>query len=201
MFKFSEKVSCIYCGKKIKIEKGLKYCNKCGRDISSMWKDDSEVEAKERLPMFCPNPKCHAPYVEGSTDCRQCRNDFRKHPPIYEKDLYEVSTSSDCVYCPQCGKKNDNNDSFCDCGCDFRINPKILMPPSVKRTFYCAVCNKVKVSIPDGICDSCKQKAKVQTYLCPECGINTVKKYGDICRACVEKKPLRGMGEGFHIVK
>ncbi len=197
-----EKVKCIYCNKKIK--KNLDYCSKCGRDIRSMWQTETSDELEEvvSLPLFCPNPRCHAPYTEGDLFCIQCRNDYGKNPPVPEKiNAFPLNESSEkAVYCPECGTENNENDMFCDCGCDFRIHPKIAVPP-VKKIFYCAVCNQNQVQKPDEICKSCKQTERKRSYLCPECKKNKVKTYGEICMQCIRKKPMRGMGEGFHIAK
>ncbi len=193
----SGKARCIYCGKKI--EKNLEFCNKCGRDIRSMWEPKSSNQSAEKpIALFCPNPRCHAPYTEGDVFCIQCRNDYTKHPPIQESEFYKKSSKSEHMYCPECGELNDNNDLFCDCGCDFRLKPRIPSPPKRKKVFYCAACGLKEVSIPDGICGTCKQKAVEEYCLCPECKTNKVKKFGEICIDCLKKKPLKGMGEGFH---
>jgi len=199
-----EKVKCIYCKKKI--EKYLDYCNKCGRDIRSMWATETQTEIETpsaSLPLFCPNPRCHAPYTTGELFCLRCSNDYGKNPPIPEKDFSanEVVSSSRCIYCPECGALNDNNDAFCDCGCNFRIKPRVAKPPATRAIFYCAVCNKKQVAVPDGICEECRQVEKKRDCICPECKKNKVKKYGEICMECVRKKPMRGIGEGFHIAK
>lgn len=190
------KAKCIYCKGKVGVN--TPFCIHCGKDIRKMWAINEE---KEKQPLFCPNPKCHALFVEGNVFCINCGIDFKKHPPILEQDFKFESSSSDKIYCSVCGAKCTNNDIFCDCGNDFRRNPKVSMPPDVKPTFLCAVCNTKKVSFPDDICSECRKKEKVRDYFCPECRTNKVEKYGDICKKCLDKKPLKGTGDGFHIVR
>ncbi|MCM1230897.1 MAG: zinc ribbon domain-containing protein [Ruminococcus flavefaciens] len=195
-----EKVRCIYCNKKI--EKNLEFCNKCGRDIRSMWATQPVSKPTVKpVALFCPNPRCHAPYIEGAVFCIQCTNDYGTHPPIKESDFYKENLKSECVYCPECGALNNSNDLFCDCGCDFRLKPKVISPPKEKRIFYCSLCNLKEVSGPDELCDNCKQKSADEYNFCPECKVNRVQKYGDICIECLSKRPMKGTGVGFHLPK
>lgn len=151
---FDKKVKCIYCDKKI--NKYINICNKCGRDISSMWAespDKPETPETPDIPLFCP----------------------------------------------VCGLPSNPDDIFCDCGCDFRANPRISKPLPISHIFYCSVCNLRKVSGPDEMCDSCRNKASQKKCLCPECKVRTVSRFGEVCPDCISKKQLRGMGEGFMI--
>lgn len=193
----ADKVKCIYCGKRI--EKQIPYCTRCGKDIRSMWGEPEPEPPKELL--FCPNPKCHAPFSEGDLFCIQCRNDYAKHPPVPESAFSGGTAEERGVYCPLCGAENDNADLFCDCGCNFRIHPRVAAPPVSKRVFYCAVCGKTEVSEPDGICTECREKSQQTVYYCPECKKNTVTRFGEICGECTAAKPLRGTGDGFRIVR
>lgn len=194
------KVKCIHCGKKIIPNQD--YCPKCGMDIRSMWKKESDEDTSlEGLPLYCPNPRCHALYTKGEPFCNLCGNDYKKNPPIWEGEYITEPVTKNHIYCPQCGSANDNNDLFCDCGCDFRIHPRISVPPQKRTEFFCAVCNSVRVSTPDEICPECKKKEERKVVRCPECKRNPVAKFGDICNECMQKKPLKGIGEGFHIVK
>ena len=105
------------------------------------------------------------------------------------------------MYCPRCGKVNDG-DLYCDnCGCDFRANPCIATPPIKRPEFRCSVCNKNQVSNPEEICADCKMEKSKQVILCPECKKTPVIKFGDICLKCIQKKPIKGTGTCFHIVK
>ncbi|MGN0632038.1 MAG: hypothetical protein ACI4JN_12000 [Ruminococcus sp.] len=195
-----EKVKCIYCGKKI--VKKISFCTKCGKDIRSMWEDTFDGEpAVEKRELFCPNPKCHAPYIDGDIFCIQCRNDYSVNPPIEKSDFKKECADTKCVYCPECGAFSDNDDIFCDCGCDFRAKPKVASPPKIKKVFYCSDCGLKEVPEPDGICVECRQKAKTRRLLCPECKVNPISVFGEICEQCRRNKPMRGMGEGFHFPK
>lgn len=192
-----EKTKCMFCHKTVK--KNVMICPKCKRDISSMWKEDTQESASEKIPMFCPNPRCHAFVKEGELFCKRCGNDYKKNPPIFENQLNEKQGAYDNLYCPQCGAKSNADDTFCDCGCDFRKNPRVSQPVRTKTIFLCAVCNSEEVSIPDGICENCKKME--QKFICPECNINNVKNYGEICSECISRRPMKGMGEGFHLVR
>lgn len=194
------KVKCIYCNKKIVPNQD--YCPKCGRDIRSMWQTDtSEENSIDSTPMYCPNPRCHALYTRGTPFCNLCGNDFKRNPPIPESDFTLESVDTNRIYCPKCGAVNNNSDLYCDCGCDFRINPRLASPPQKRAEFFCAVCGVNRVLTADGICTECKKKEEKRVILCPECKINPVPKFGDICPDCIQKKPLRGTGTGFHVVK
>ncbi|MDE6797735.1 MAG: hypothetical protein K2J36_06980 [Ruminococcus sp.] len=198
---FDKKVKCIYCDKKI--NKYINICNKCGRDISSMWAENTpapenpETPKTPDIPLFCPNKKCRFPYAEGSLFCPQCRNDYAKNPPVPD-DSPDISGDNG-IFCPVCGLQSNPDDIFCDCGCDFRANPRISKPLPISHIFYCSVCNLRKVSGPDEMCDSCRNKASQKKCLCPECKVRTVSRFGEVCPDCISKKQLRGMGEGFMI--
>lgn len=194
-----QKFKCVFCNKKI--EKGIEYCNKCGKDIRFMWKTDIEVEQPtETLPMYCPNSKCHALYNVGELFCLQCGNDYGVNPPIYEKDFYKEEPQSEGTFCPECGMQCNKDDFFCDCGCDFRVRPKVFKKPSIiKNDFRCSICNSNTVLFPGGICDKCSKIEETRDILCPECKKNVVNKFGDICDECMKNKGIKEVGEGFHI--
>lgn len=172
---------CPKCGKNI--NNNAKFCNFCGNDLSetiqskkdifnldipyNYKKKEKKTELKKEVlcdieeksnHLFCPNPRCHATYKENEQFCIQCGNVYAQNPPINEEDFLNiVSVNYECIYCPECGERNDNDFDFCDCGCDFRLNPKVAEPIRKKVEYFCIKCHHTKVSQPDEICFNCSE--------------------------------------------
>ena len=192
----SAKVKCIYCNKKIVANQ--EYCPKCGKDIRSMWQSEKSDE-DSNIPLYCPNPKCHALYTKGSPFCRLCGNDYKKQPPIHETDFVSEPPEADCVYCPQCGKQNKNNDLFCDCGCDFRTNPRIAVQLRPETVFFCAICGTNRVNMPNDVCDICKLKTERKTGTSSDSIKDAVLSSGKKSDDHLMKKKTKSPRKGFQI--
>lgn len=209
-----EKKRCIYCDKKVKLNSP--FCNKCGRDIRCMWEtDEPDESAVVQEPLFCPNPVCHAPYTDGEVWCIQCRNDFGRFPPIPKSKFGDTgAVPTERVFCPRCGKQYDDpHERFCECGCDFRIEPMVASSQRVSfpeqpaaqinKRIFCAECRSMAVRNEGDVCDSCKQRKRQsgQQFMCPECRRTPVSRAGQLCSECSRNQPMRGIGEGFHVVE
>ncbi len=165
-----KRARCIYCNKKI--EWGISYCNKCGKNVSSMWEDplsDSSF-SQDTEPKYCPNCKAFVGIDDGSSEfplfCMSCGYDFSKNSPKTKEELENsvndvkphISTGVMC--CPSCGREAEEGQIFCDiCGCDFRMNPLVEKKDTPRSNVeICFMCGK-NVAMPgDKLCESCRAK-------------------------------------------
>lgn len=165
-----KKVKCMYCNKKI--EWGISYCNKCGKNVSSMWEDplsDSSF-SQDTEPKYCPNCKAFVGIDDGSSEfplfCMSCGYDFSKNSPKTKEELensidnIQPQAFTGVMCCPSCGREAENGQIFCDiCGCDFRMNPLVeKKDTSQSNVEICFMCGK-NVAMPgDKLCESCRAK-------------------------------------------